>query len=88
MQIRRMGKEDIKQVCTIENKTFSHPWSDKSFLDAVNSEHDIYLVAEENDEILGYCGLWGIAGEGQITNVAVSEGHRNLGIARQMLEVP
>ncbi len=85
MQIRRMNRDDITQVCAIENSTFSHPWSEESFLDAVNAEKDIYLVAEEEGSICGYCGLWGIAGEGQITNVAVSEQYRNKGYAGQLL---
>ena len=73
-------------MAEIEELIFSVPWSKSSFLDAVNSKDDIYLVAEAEGVICGYCGLWGVVGEGQITNVAVSPEFRRRGIARLMLK--
>ncbi len=86
MQIRRMMQDDLIQVCEIENKTFSDPWSEKSFADSMNKQENIYLVVDEDGQISGYCGLWGVAGEGQICNVAVRETARNRGIAKAMLK--
>ena len=71
MIIRRMEERDIPEVVIIENDTFSSPWSAESFLNETKSENNLYLVVLDNDEVVGYCGVWGIAGEGQITNVAV-----------------
>lgn len=85
MRIRRMQQNDIPAVYAIEVDTFSDPWSIKSFEDAISSGRDIYLVAEEEDTILGYCGLWGVAGEGQITNVAVAKEYRRRGVAEMLL---
>ena len=70
MKVRCMRKEDVEQVASIEQVLFSKPWSKKDFLDALSKEENIYLVAEEQEKILGYCGVWGVAGEGQITNVS------------------
>lgn len=84
--IRPMEKEDIKQVVTIENSIFSVPWSAGSFLDALESEYNIYLVCVENGEVTGYCGLWTVLGEGNITNVAVSQKHRGKGYGRALLQ--
>lgn len=85
MIIRRMEAKDISQVAIIENATFSSPWSADSFLNETINENNIYLVVEDNDEIVGYCGVWGVVGEGQITNVAVRKENRNQGIGKQML---
>lgn len=85
MQIRRMQEEDLAQVCELENAIFSEPWSEKSFADSMKKPENCYLVVEEAGEILGYCGLWGVAGEGQICNVAVRPTVRNQGIAKAML---
>lgn len=85
IQIRRMTTKDVPVVVRIENEIFSEPWSADSFRIGLETKNDIYLVAEEDGEILGYCGLWGVIDEGQITNVAVAPGHRRRGVAEKML---
>lgn len=85
IQIRRMTAKDVTAVVKIENEIFSEPWSADSFRIGLETKNDIYLVAEEDGEILGYCGLWGVIDEGQITNVAVALGHRRRGVAEKML---
>lgn len=85
MIIRRMEEKDIPSVVTIERETFSDPWSEDSFRTEILRENNIYLVAIEDETLAGYCGLWGIAGEGQITNVAVRKENRNHGVGKRML---
>ena len=85
MIIRKMEERDVCEVVTIEEETFSSPWSAESFIQESKKENNIYLVVEDNEKVIGYCGLWGIAGEGQITNVAVSKENRDRGIGKQML---
>lgn len=85
MNIREMCTADLEQVYTIEEKLFSIPWSKKSFEDALANSENIYLVAQEENQILGYCGLWGVVGEGQITNVAVDKMHQKKGIGGMLL---
>lgn len=92
MQIRRMCESDIKQVYEIECNTFSLPWSIESFIKEVKEPQKIYLVAVEDSEnlenikVVGYCGLWKVANEGQIMNVAVHKEYRKQGIGRSILE--
>jgi len=82
--IRPMEEKDLQQVLEIEKNSFSRPWTHNDFLASLKPPN-IYIVAEVNEEIAGYCGLWGVAGEGQINNVAVSTKYRNKGIAFAML---
>ncbi len=82
--IRFMEEKDLPQVLEIENASFSKPWSYNDFLGSLNKPN-IYVVAAIQDEIAGYCGLWGVVGEGQINNVAVAKKYRNQGIAFAML---
>ncbi|MCI8409140.1 MAG: ribosomal protein S18-alanine N-acetyltransferase [Lachnospiraceae bacterium] len=84
MNIRYMKKEDLDQVWGIEQTLFSKPWSKQDFLDALSKEENIYIVAEDKEQILGYCGIWGVAGEGQITNVAVKKEYQGKGIATSL----
>lgn len=86
MIVREMGAADLDMVARLEAEVFSEPWSRESFLVEVNTPNHIYLVVEEHGSILGYCGLWEVAGEGQITNVCVAPEHRGKQVATQMLE--
>lgn len=85
MRCRWMEERDLDQVCEMEKRIFSQPWSRKDFLASIGNESQIYVVAEEENEIVGYCGLWMVAGEGQINNVAVREDVRQKGVGYQML---
>lgn len=61
------------------------PWSPESFLQMITKEDTRYYVAEEDGRLLGGCGLWMVAGEGNITNVAVAEDARRRGIGTGLL---
>jgi ribosomal-protein-alanine N-acetyltransferase len=80
-----MEEQDIQQVYVIEQASFSLPWSEQDFMDSLRREDTIYLVACEEEKIVGYCGLWNIVGEGNINNVAVCEAYRGQQIGFMML---
>ena len=86
MQIRELRAEDVPAVARIEAEVFSEPWTERDFLEMVETDYAHYFVAEENDEIAGYCGLRKMAGEGEITNVAVKPSFRRKGIGRKLME--
>ena len=49
-------------------------------------EIETHVVAEIDQEVVGYAGLWWILDEGHITNVAVKPGFRNRRIGSQIIE--
>ncbi|PXV86735.1 ribosomal-protein-alanine N-acetyltransferase [Lachnotalea glycerini] len=83
--IRLMTDRDIEQVSKIENETFSMPWSKDAFREFLKRKDTIYIVAEVNNEIVGYCGLWNIVQEGNINNFAVNKQYRKKHIGFEML---
>ncbi len=85
MLIRKMQYQDIEQVCKIEKDLFSLPWKPSDFSSVIQNDNNIYLVAEMNKEIIGYCGLWGIIDEGHINNVAISKEYQGRGVGYSML---
>lgn len=85
IMVRPMTRSDLEQVTEIENKCFSIPWSYNSFLDACETEYNVYLVCELDGKIAGYCGLWTVLGEGNITNMAVSPDYRKQGIGELLM---
>lgn len=86
MLIRNMTISDVDEVYEIEKEAFSDPWSKTSFLESIAGPSNHYLVAIMDGSVVGYCGYWGIAGEGYIYNVAVKTSHMRQGIGQKMLE--
>lgn len=86
MIIRSMQEKDLQAVHEIECGIFSRPWSIEDFHKSIKEDKSIYLVVEEKEEITAYCGLWDVAGEGQINNVAVKKNARNQGVGYAMLK--
>ena len=86
IQTRYMKKEDVPQVARIERENFSVPWSENAFLESIQKDYTLYVVAEEEGEILGYCGLYQAYNQGEIVNVAVDGKVRRRGVATKLLE--
>ena len=83
--IRRMRMADLDEVTAIEQATFARPWSRESFRQEL--ERNVaarYLVAEKDGQVVGYAGAWIILDESHITNIAVREDLRELGIGRKL----
>lgn len=86
INICEMELKHIEQVFEIEKQCFEIPWSKKSFEDEIKkNKMAIYLVALENDNVVGYAGMWHVVTEGHITNIAVKSEHRKKGIAKKLV---
>lgn len=86
MYIRPMQTEDIEAVAELEKACFSQPWSAQAFREISRLAYRTLLVAIEDNKIVGECMLTDIAGEGEISNVAVDAGYRQRGIARELMK--
>lgn len=82
---RDMTPEDVPFISRLEEETFSMPWSPASFLQMIEQEDARYYVAEEDGQLLGGCGLLMIAGEGNISNVAVAKEARRRGVGTGLM---
>ena len=80
MTIKPMKREDVSMVHQVEEACFSVPWSLESFEDIFSYGENYYLTAWEDNRIVGFIGLMAVAGEGDITNVAVLPSYRENGI--------
>ena len=86
VQYRKMTNDDVEAVYAIELATFPTPWTLDSFYYEVNeNQFAHYLVAEENGQIIGFCGLWLVIDAAQITNVAVIDSVRGHGIGEALM---
>ena len=56
--VRAMQVKDAEQVSELERMIFSQPWSYQGFVDSLSLPNTVFLVAEENNKILGYIGMY------------------------------
>ncbi|WNF36924.1 ribosomal protein S18-alanine N-acetyltransferase [Bacillaceae bacterium IKA-2] len=85
-QIRYMIEDDITNVLKVEENCFATPWTRVAFINEINNNQFAhYLVIENNHEIIGYCGIWVIIDEAQITNIAIHSLYRGLKLGKQLL---
>lgn len=86
MQIVKMEKKHIDDILVLENLSFAVPWSRTSFEDEVESnERAVYYCVIEGGRAVGYCGMWVVIDEGQITNIAVHPDFRRRGFGKALL---
>ena len=80
-----MTSGQLEAVYIIETECFSHPWSKQSLEEELNNETSLFLVAKEENEVIGYIGMSIVIDEGYIFNVAVREKYRNKGVATALI---
>lgn len=85
MRIEKMTSGYLDDVYILETECFSHPWSKQSLEEELNNETSLFLVAKEENEVIGYIGMSIVIDEGYIFNVAVRESYRNKGVATSLI---
>lgn len=82
-----MEKSHVNYVYEINQENFRTPWSLESITNELNNPLAKYIVAEDlsTKRVVGFVGVWIIAGEGDITNIAVDSKYRKLGIGYNLL---
>ncbi|RLQ91189.1 ribosomal-protein-alanine N-acetyltransferase [Falsibacillus albus] len=82
-----MTTEDLDGVLEVEKESFSIPWSREAFYNEIeNNQFAVYIVAEMEGQIAGYCGVWLVLDEAHITNVAVLPAYRGMKIGQSLME--
>lgn len=78
---------DIDAIVRVENACFSTPWS----IDAIKHEicenklADFMIACDEENNIIGYIGIWTLLDECQINKIAVMPEKRKIGIGKAIL---
>ncbi|AVK86370.1 ribosomal-protein-alanine N-acetyltransferase [Lysinibacillus sp. B2A1] len=84
---RKMVSDDVPAVYAVELATFPAPWTLDSFYYEVHeNQYAHYVLAiDEDNSIIGFCGMWMVVDAAQITNVAVIESARGRGIGEGLM---
>ncbi|KAA0941571.1 ribosomal-protein-alanine N-acetyltransferase [Sporosarcina sp. ANT_H38] len=84
---REMGIEDITSVVEIEKESFATPWTAEVFEhEMTGNDYAHYVVAVDEGEVIGHCGMWIVLDECHITNVAVRTRLRGNGIGEALMK--
>ncbi|WP_242966383.1 ribosomal protein S18-alanine N-acetyltransferase [Clostridium sp. BSD9I1] len=87
IEIRVADLEDIFSIYEISTLCFPISWSITSIKGELTSNtHARYVVAVENDIVVGFAGLWIIVDEGHVTNIAVHPDFRRKGIGTLLMD--
>jgi [ribosomal protein S18]-alanine N-acetyltransferase len=85
-RIRPAVPADAKTLLALERRTFTDPWSEASFKEALTSAWTFGLVAETTRGAAGYMIGREVGGTGEVLNLAVAPEFRRRGIAGALLE--
>lgn len=86
VHIRWMIRRDMPEVLEIENASFEFPWSEDDFIRCLRQRNCIGMVAEHNDQVVGFMIYELHKNQLHILNFAVAENQRRRNVGGQMAE--
>ena len=84
--IAPLEKKHLSEVAELEAICFNDPWSEAALLESLEASYSHFYVYTEDEKVMGYMGLYAVAGEGSVTNVAVFPEYRGQGVGHALVE--
>ena len=86
MIIRKMEQRDVPAIAELEKICFSDPWSENSIASELDNRLSCWLVAEQNESVVGYVGSQSVLDAADMMNIAVAPEYRKQGIGKALIE--
>ena len=80
------GEVDLDAIAAIESASFGDPWPRDAFLPYVDRDLALFLVAERGSNVIGYLVAFLVADEAELSNIAVAEYARGVGVGAALLD--
>lgn len=80
-RIEKAKKKDFPEILSIENLSFTNPWSKNQFGESLSN----FFVAKKGGKILGFIGVQKLIDEAHILHMATHPDYRRTGIARKLM---
>lgn len=61
------------------------PWSEKQILSDMQQDNDDYFFVKKDEKIVGFLAISQLAGELEITNIAIKKAYQGHGLGSQLL---
>lgn len=81
----KMNLDDLNKISPILQSDFDDFWNENILKSELENENSYYIVAKENDDIVGFGGLWKSIDDIHITNIVTKKILRNKGIGKAIL---
>lgn len=85
MTILEMKAEHVAQVAELEKLCFADPWSQMSIESELRNIWSYWLVAAEEEQVVGYIGSQSTIDETDVMNIAVHPQWRRRGIGESLI---
>jgi len=85
VRYRLMRSQDVPGVFKVDQACFLHNWTQDSYHAEIKNCLSNYIVAEADGEIIGFGGFWQVIDEAHITNIAVLEAYRQIGVGQSIM---
>lgn len=86
MEITEMTLDDLELMKDSLYSDFDNFWSYNVLKQELESENTTYVVAKENNEVIGFAGIMSCLDEATLNNIVVKKSHRGKGIGGELLE--
>lgn len=78
---------DIKEVAKIEEEEFADPWPARYFSDDLNNNpFSRFFVLKDNEEVIGYVGMWLMFENCDLVNIAIKKAYQGKGLGEKLLK--
>ncbi len=85
MKIISMNETHIQAVAELEKQCFSLPWNEAMLRPELSNPLSLWLVAVDEDRVIGYIGSQSVCAEADMMNIAVSATYRRRNVAQSLV---
>lgn len=86
IKISNMTISDFEIILPILLSDFDDFWSSDTLKTELNNTNSYYIVAKQNENIVGFAGIWKSVDDIHITNIIVRKDFRKNGIGSLLLQ--
>lgn len=84
LSIRRLNVADLPAVQALDRPLFHTQWSENFWQQELHNNLATYVALEQDKQLAGYAGFWLVAGEAQVTRVAVAQNLQGQGLGTRL----
>ncbi|EGT3615291.1 ribosomal-protein-alanine N-acetyltransferase [Clostridium perfringens] len=85
-KIEPMNSSHIEGVFEVSKLSLAEAWNIESIEKELSNKLAKYLVALDENKVIGFLGMWVVFDEGDITNIAVHPDYRKQGIGNLLMD--
>lgn len=86
MLVRAMTLDDVNEIVNLEHQLFTSAWNASDFRYEILENQFSHNFVLEDQEIMGYVGIWITYEQSQITTIGIRPQYQGQGLGRLLME--